>query len=295
MPSSVVRTAEQERLWSKAKALAEKQGHAGDYAYIMGIFKQMGGLGKADMAKAGHWSGIGPARWPGQIPGREEAELMRLATRKPTYPSEQAYMESGQEILTPDAITADLGIDPATAADFQDLVERETSIAGVRTLVRGFSISHDLESAQSMMLLRRSLKYKEAMNKSEILYIDLNEQDKLEKAEARGGKYYRRIPKPGGGYRYVYSEEDYHKNKDAHVSGEDAVKKYVSSSIARCIDKAGGTCGVDAFKALVEKHGSKTIANSLRDSVKQGTLTYKKGKFKKAEEKANDKKRGDAR
>ncbi len=48
MPANVVRTAEQERLWNKAKAQAEKQGRGGDYAYIMGIFKKMGGMEKSE-------------------------------------------------------------------------------------------------------------------------------------------------------------------------------------------------------------------------------------------------------
>lgn len=40
MPPSAVKP-EHEKYWKKAKAQAEKQGHGGDYAYIMGIFKTM--------------------------------------------------------------------------------------------------------------------------------------------------------------------------------------------------------------------------------------------------------------
>lgn len=38
-----VKTDRDERLWSRAKALADRQGHGGDYAYITGIYKRMKG------------------------------------------------------------------------------------------------------------------------------------------------------------------------------------------------------------------------------------------------------------
>jgi hypothetical protein len=41
MPTNVVKTPEDERLWQKAKARAEEQGEAKNYAYIMGIYKSM--------------------------------------------------------------------------------------------------------------------------------------------------------------------------------------------------------------------------------------------------------------
>lgn len=41
MPTNVVKTKEDERLWQKAKARAKEQGKADNYAYIMGIYKQM--------------------------------------------------------------------------------------------------------------------------------------------------------------------------------------------------------------------------------------------------------------
>jgi hypothetical protein len=41
MPANVVKTAEDERLWRKAKKQAKRQGHAADYPYIMGIFQRM--------------------------------------------------------------------------------------------------------------------------------------------------------------------------------------------------------------------------------------------------------------
>jgi len=41
MPTSLVKTPRDERLWQKAKGIAEEAGHAENYAYIMGIYKRM--------------------------------------------------------------------------------------------------------------------------------------------------------------------------------------------------------------------------------------------------------------
>jgi hypothetical protein len=41
MPSSLVKTPRDERLWQKAKDIADEAGHAENYAYIMGVYKKM--------------------------------------------------------------------------------------------------------------------------------------------------------------------------------------------------------------------------------------------------------------
>ena len=41
MPANVVHSSRDEEKWEKAKSIAAKQGKAGNYAYIMGIYKRM--------------------------------------------------------------------------------------------------------------------------------------------------------------------------------------------------------------------------------------------------------------
>jgi len=41
MPTSLVKTPRDERLWQKAKDIADEAGHADNYAYIMGVYKKM--------------------------------------------------------------------------------------------------------------------------------------------------------------------------------------------------------------------------------------------------------------
>ncbi len=47
MPTNVVKTKRDERLWSRAKARASSEGKSGNYAYIMGIYKRMKARQKA--------------------------------------------------------------------------------------------------------------------------------------------------------------------------------------------------------------------------------------------------------
>jgi len=41
MPANIVKTPREERLWQKAKGIAEEAGHAEDWAYVTGVFKRM--------------------------------------------------------------------------------------------------------------------------------------------------------------------------------------------------------------------------------------------------------------
>ena len=96
----------------------------------------------------------------------------------------------------------------------------------------------------------------------------------LVKAEARGGKYHRRISRASDkGFRYIA------KRADAHTGGEDNAKVYLGSGIAKCLKATGGSCGPDAFKSLVKRYGAKRVAEALRDGQKSGMIAFKKGKF----------------
>jgi len=43
MPASVVKTKKDEAIWKKAKIQAKEQGQEENYAYVMSIYKSMGG------------------------------------------------------------------------------------------------------------------------------------------------------------------------------------------------------------------------------------------------------------
>lgn len=137
MPVNVVRTVAQERLWKKAKARAAAQGHALDYAYVMGIYQRMLGepVEKAMMG-APQFAG-----WqiPGQVPrglrdeqvelARQQAQdALRLATTPPTQAA--AERASARPMLTPQAVVKDLGLDLAVGQRLSRLVDGLTTGQG---------------------------------------------------------------------------------------------------------------------------------------------------------------------
>lgn len=48
MPKGVIKTPEQEKKWKEAKTSAKESGQSGNWAYVMGVFKRMGGMSKID-------------------------------------------------------------------------------------------------------------------------------------------------------------------------------------------------------------------------------------------------------
>jgi len=109
--------------------------------------------------------------------------------------------------------------------------------------------------------------------------ISVKRTDSLQKAEARGGKYYRRVPKPGGGWNYIYKPEDYHQRKDAHTHGPDAAKEYIAKRVTGMLENAKKGLHPKELEGLVKKYGVDTVAAVLDEHHKAGKITLKKGKI----------------
>ena len=60
MPTNVVKTARDERLWEKARSQASSEGKSGNYAYVMGIYKRM--KARQGAAKSPHNPRMGPTK-----------------------------------------------------------------------------------------------------------------------------------------------------------------------------------------------------------------------------------------
>jgi len=102
---------------------------------------------------------------------------------------------------------------------------------------------------------------------------------KLEKADPKGGSYYRRVPKKvGKGFTYYYDEDKYKRSKNAHIKGEDAANSYIQKTVFTRAGNEKG-CDVKELKDLVKRYGSKAVGSSLKDAHKSGKLTFKKGKL----------------
>lgn len=339
MPANVVKTAEQERLWNKAKKLAEKQGHAKDYPYIMGIFKQMGAMNKAYMPglerpgqgplwetakrrartagrerdyeyvlelyrqmsgwKSMEKSYLNPsqtlahARVPGQLPNRETIEAMRLAKEKPQPFSVARLLAQDEPRLTTSSIVRDLGLSIAEQSDWTKFLDKAvlgaTNELTLRQDIMSKCLNERLGGGLRKAILQRSLTYWRGYRKS---MVQIMSTDDLRKAETRGGKYHRRVPREKGGYTYYYDEDKYRNSKQAHTSGEEGTESYIFGKVQKAIEATGKAgCGPEAFKDLVKKYGAKAVAGVLRKNT-GGKLQFQKNRFKMIQAKEEPKKQG---
>jgi hypothetical protein len=123
------------------------------------------------------------------------------------------------------------------------------------------------------------MSYYSGMRKS---MVELVSVDDLQKAEARGGTYYRRVANKGGGHRYYYDPEKYHAREDAHVDGDSALKKRLTKMCVNHVTNAGEAgCDHEGFKAIAARFGADKVAAALRDATSDtGPLKFEKGIFR---------------
>lgn len=305
MPANIVQPG-QEAQWRRAKRLADQQGHADDWPYVVSIFKRLvqgggdgGGLSKAEAWPNDHsvaFVGRG-GRWPGQVPVAGMA-LVREAERPPR----PRYLEimDGAPTRTAAQAVAGLGLTVGQEADWEQFV-RETvdqakSPIEIRQAVNRRARDQGLTPIQRSELTRRAAQYaRQRLQKSVAVYsaaelrgppvvarpvIFPDELAKAGSGGALGGKYFRRVPKPGGGYRYYYKAEQYQRRPDAHVGGEEARKAAIEKAVGAAVGGAGAE-GLDVreLRRLAKRHGRDAVAAHLSEQHKSGALKFKKGRL----------------
>lgn len=99
--------------------------------------------------------------------------------------------------------------------------------------------------------------------------------DRLEKGAPRGGEYVKRAPRPGGGFRYYYSEKGYER-ATGHVDGGKAREQHLQGRLTGLLEKAGKQ-GLHPSRLadLVQRHGKKQVAAAL----KSAGCRFSKGRF----------------
>lgn len=106
------------------------------------------------------------------------------------------------------------------------------------------------ETFRSSDLLSKAIAYMNSFNRPG-LYVPLQKG-------ARGGKYYRRVPKPGGGYRYYYSKDAYDKAHadHGHKNGPEEAerrKQGFQKVMSRSVNTAFGRMPADASVAMTKQ------------------------------------------
>lgn len=140
-------------------------------------------------------------------------------------------------------------------------------------------------SAEDRAWMDQSLSLKEltAALKGELVGPDITKsfyrklwEEVMYKAAPRGGTYHRRIPKSGGGFKYIYKEADYDSREDAHLNGPDTQKKRIRDQIS---NRAAEGCKVEDLADLVVKYGKDLVKEAVQWCVKQDQVIYSKGKL----------------
>jgi len=108
------------------------------------------------------------------------------------------------------------------------------------------------------------------MDLNDIPTLELDVEEPLDKGDARGGKYYRRIPKAGGGYRYFYTKAAYEKEHgpSAHLHGPEVQQHRFDAHVATPHWPEGGTSQLDGARFLSEA----THAMKIKDYKKTNEL-----------------------
>lgn len=285
MPANAVGPGE-EHLWRRAKAQAAAQGHKDDWGYIMTIFMRMkGGMSKSYTIPQYYKQ----HRIPGQIPNTKELpKEVRNAVPMPK-PATRDQIEAFEgNVLTPEDVIRGLGFNPQEKDSWTRFIGQTARVAEneatFRKMVMERCREYQCNTELTRAISQRGLRYWLELQKA-FVYCDPLSPDEFAKADPRGGKYHRRIPKPDGGYRYIYDESQYQNRQDAHINGQDASLSYATKHVVNCVEQAGDQgCPMGGFKDLVKKFGSKLVASVLQNNA-NGKLTFKGGKFRIAKEK----------
>jgi len=213
-------------------------------------------------------------RWPGQVPKKPKV-LQETESRAPDFNINRLFdfpVSSAQEVIR------DLPLEPGVLEEWINYIEHAL-ISSQNEL--DFRKEISIKTMGHPPVIRnivamRAIKYYRYMSKSiHVFHIDLS------KAEARGGNYFRRVPKGNGkGYNYYYSEDDYNRSTAPHLNGENANNGYLTNKVKNILN-SGVADGArpEVFKNLVKKYGVVKIEKVLKGCVENGDVKIKAKRF----------------
>lgn len=224
-------------------------------------------------------------RYQGQVPSRENIEAQKLVQKKPPKFKAEMLLDHTEPMLRVESIVKGLGLDPARETSWTKFLEDQlnggTNELVMRKALHSRMLEERMEPELRRALFQRAMNYKrDQMRKS--TFEVLTAEQILEKAEARGGTYHRRVPRKNGkGFTYIYDPEKYDSREDAHVSGPDARDARIKKGVSTKLEEAGKKgCKVDDMKELAKKYGGKEVAAVLRKQCGEGgPMSFKSGRL----------------
>lgn len=209
---------------------------------------------------------------------------MQLAEKPAPAFKASMLLDHTDPVMRIEGITKGLGLDPARENSWNKFLDDQLN-GGVNELVMRKALfqrmmNERMEPAMRKAIFQRSLNYyQEKMTKS--VFEVVTPDEILEKAEARGGTYHRRIAKKSGkGFNYIYDPEKYASRGDAHLSGTEARDMRIKKGVSTLLEERT-ECTPEDMKDLVKKFGAKEVGSVLKKQCGDGgTMEFKNGKFK---------------
>jgi hypothetical protein len=254
MPVNMVKTPEEEHYWTKAKKLAEKQGRAKDWAYIVGIFKRMSGKSAdqtevSDLKKSlGTTLAATPrfivnGAWAGQVPNKARIQELRLGKEDPMpKPATMArLMAHDGAYLSPDRVVDGIGLDRGKENDWRNHLRKAANTPNELTFRQDIlqkMLQDRLDSSTRQALFQRSMIYYRDMKKSLVS---------------------------------VVTPDDLQKSLDAvPMAPGDRLAKAIRRRVAR----HSKGLPLSDLRDLVQVYGANTVGAELQKSVDMGIMTY---------------------
>lgn len=224
-------------------------------------------------------------RYHGQVPSPERLEAMKLVQKKPPAFKAEMLLDHTEPMLRVESITRGLGLDPAREQSWNKFLDEQLN-GGVNELVMRKALysrmmDERMEPELRRALFQKAMQYRRTQMEKSLFQV-VTADEILEKAEARGGTYHRRIPRKNGkGFTYIYDPEKYDGREDAHVAGADARDARIKKALTGTLEAAGKKgCKVGDMKELAKKYGGKEVAAVLKKQCGEGgPMSYKSGRF----------------
>jgi hypothetical protein len=265
MPVGVVKNSRDEHLWNKAKSVAEKQGRAKDWAYIMGIYQKMSGDHAEKSLTKSTTAHLSPkfilTKWPGQVPSRENIDMLRYTKEMPKEPTTAQLLDHGGTYLTPRAVIDGLGLSKAQEQEWSQFLHkalRSQNELVMRHEVVGKMLADRMDPDLRRALFQRALSCYRDLRKSQVEVVTVDELKKSENA-------------------YIVEN-----NKQGDP--EERMQRIIELVCTRVANGSPEGLSLDNFADITKNYGTTLTAKALNNAcAKNGVLIFQNGMLRQAE------------
>lgn len=206
-------------------------------------------------------------RIPGLVP-RMDAGIDRMFAFTPEEPTARPVVRTQgitQDLPLPDGLSARLELLARSAGTGTEIDFRRSMLSAL--------FEARIEPSLRRAVMSRAVSYYRGT-----VAAGPGPQHFVIKADARGGNYHRRIPKPDGGYTYVYDPDKYSSRPDAHLDGAQTQEQHVERALRKLLFSRMDGCDPSELSDLVRKYSAALVAKVAKRIgavVRDGRIVHK--------------------